>query len=63
MHMRGNRRRRAGSVLPGVAPVNLQREVSRMEQRHKNALRRILHFLLKAVVEAVIQAIMHNLLG
>jgi hypothetical protein len=34
-----------------------------MEQRHKNALRRIANFLLKAVVEAVIQAIMHKLLG
>jgi hypothetical protein len=61
--MRGNRRRSAGSVLPGVAPVNPEREVSRMEQRHKNALRRVVTFLLKAIVEAVIQAIVIKLLG
>jgi hypothetical protein len=61
--MRGNRRRSADSVLPGVAPVNPEREVSRMEQRHKNALRKAANFLLKAVVEAVIQAIVHMLLG
>jgi hypothetical protein len=39
------------------------KEFFAMEQRHKNALRRIFDFLLKAVVEAVIQAIVHILLG
>jgi hypothetical protein len=50
-------------VLSDGTSVNPKREVSKMEQRHKNALRKAARFLLKAIVEAVILTIVAKLLG